>query len=61
MTDNDDTYALLPWWRDRFRSLRLNARAASGETADLGLPDRTMAMHGAILPARGMVFGADVD
>jgi hypothetical protein len=32
---------------------------ALGETPDLGLPDRTMATRDA-LPARGIVFGADL-
>jgi hypothetical protein len=33
---------------------------APGETPDLGLPDWTMATHDAALPARGIVFGADL-
>ena len=33
--------------------------AAQGETPDPGLPDQTMAVCGAVLPAGGIVFGAD--
>jgi hypothetical protein len=32
--------------------------ADQGKTLDMGLPDRTMAVHSAVLPARCIIFGA---